>query len=388
MLADAAVRLLRLGAPASGKNLVAEKVFRLIPEAAIIQVSSSSPKALAYFGGEDPDALRGKIIYVPEAQILAAQREGATEGDFAIMLRTLVSEGRLVYQTVVTQDHGPAETITILKHGPIAAIVTTARTVDPELRTRVLVSDTDESGAQTVAIVKRILSAPEAKPNLQPWLDLQEWLEVDAPYTVIIPFREAIYKAFEQWRPGFLMGAALRMRRDISSFLTAIEASAVLHKAQRDITKDNAVIATLDDYKHTRQAFDQGIATSHGRANAKIVATVAAIESLQGEDGFSIKVTLRELAKLLRVASPTTAGARLEEALDFGAVEQDDSMIATGRGASRFYKVVMSSTNIDTNPNAGIFPPEELVENLFLGGGVAGQKIGGQEGKAFKKKEI
>ena len=67
MLTDAAVRLLRLGAPASGKNLVAEKVFRLIPEAAIIQVSSSSPKALAYFGGEDPDALKGKIIYVPEA---------------------------------------------------------------------------------------------------------------------------------------------------------------------------------------------------------------------------------------------------------------------------------------------------------------------------------
>ena len=99
-------------------------------------------------------------------------------------------------------------------------------------------------------------------------------------------------------------------------------------------------------------------------------------------------MTLRELAKLLRVASPATATARLEEALDFGAVEQDDSMIATGRGARRYYKVVMSSASIDTNPNAGIFPPEELVENLFLGGGDAEQKNGGQEEKAFKKKEI
>ena len=173
-------------------------------------------------------------------QILAAQHEGATEGDFSLMLKTLISEGRLVYQTVVTQDNGPAETVTILKSGPIAAIVTTARTVDPELKTRVLVSDTDESGAQTVAIVKRILSAPEAKPDLRPWLDLQEWLGVDAPYAVIVPFREAIYKAFEQWRPGFLMGAALRMRRDISSFLSGVEASTVLHKAQRETAKNGA----------------------------------------------------------------------------------------------------------------------------------------------------
>ena len=48
--------------------------------------------------------------------------------------------------------------MTIVKNGPIAAIITTARDVDPELKTRVLVMDTDETGTQTVAIAKSILS--------------------------------------------------------------------------------------------------------------------------------------------------------------------------------------------------------------------------------------
>ena len=387
MLSEAAVRLLQLGAPASGKNLVAEKVFLLMPDGAVIQVSSSSPKALAYFGGEDPDALKGKILYVPEAQILAAQHEHAPENDFAIMLRTLISEGRIVYQTVVTQPNAPAQTITIVKNGPIAAVVTTARDVDPELKTRVLVIDTDESGKQTVAIVKRILSAPEARPDLRPWIALQEWLEVDAPFRVVIPFREAIFAAFEQWHSGFLLGAALRMRRDISSFLTAVESSALLHKAQREVAKDDAIVATIADYRHAYEAFDEGLASSHGKANTKIVATVAAIETLQPEPGVSVKVTLRELAKLLRVASPMTALSRLEEAIDFGAITQDDTL-PTGRGKPRHYKVARPSKDIDTSPGFGIFPPPEEVENLYIGGAGSRRQQAGQEGKAFKKKEI
>ena len=102
LIADEAVRLLRLGAPASGKNLVVEKVLELIPEEAVVQISGSSPKALAYFGGADPDALKHKIVYIPEAQIMAAKHD--VESEFAIMLRTLISEGRVVYQTVVVQE--------------------------------------------------------------------------------------------------------------------------------------------------------------------------------------------------------------------------------------------------------------------------------------------
>ena len=179
LLVDEALRLLRLGAPASGKNIVVERTLTFIPEHSVVQISGASPKALAYYGGEDPDALRHKIIYIPEAQVLAAGNK-EVENDFAIMLRTLISEGRVVYQTVVVQEAGPPATVTIVKNGPVAAVITTARDVDPELKTRVMVMDTDESGKQTVDIAKRILSDhPTQSPTLSRGLvfrDGSKWM--------------------------------------------------------------------------------------------------------------------------------------------------------------------------------------------------------------------
>ena len=82
------------------------------------------------------------------------------------MLRTPISEGRVVYQTVVLQKSGPPETVSAIKNGPIAAILTCASDLDPELRTRTLINDSDESGKQTAAIFRRILSNDETpKPT-------------------------------------------------------------------------------------------------------------------------------------------------------------------------------------------------------------------------------
>ena len=365
LLADEAGRLLRTGAPASGKNLVVEMVLAFVPAGAVVQISGSSPKSLAYYGGDDPDALKHKIIYIPEAQIIASKR--GEENDFAILLRSLISEGQL-YQTVVVSGNGPPETVTITKNGPIAAIITTARNVDPELKTRLLPMDTDESGAQTVAIIESILSQARQLPELQSWLDLQLWLELDAPYKVAIPFGNAIFQAFDHWQAGFLADAALRIRRDISSFLTAIKASAVLHKAQRDKNADGAIVATLDDYEHAHAAFDEGLASVHGYADAKVVGVVEAIEAMQSElmPDVAVKVTLRDLAKRLRVASPMTAGVRLSAALDCGAIEQDDTM--GGRGGARYYRVLETSEALRKKPSLGVFPPREWVERAMCVG--------------------
>lgn len=363
LLADEAGRLLRTGAPASGKNLVVEMVLAFIPADAIVQVSGSSPKSLAYYGGDDPDALKHKVIYVPEAQIIASRR--GEENDFAIMLRSLISEGRIVYQTVVISD-GPPETVTIIKNGPIAAILTSARGIDPELKTRLMPMDTDESGAQTVAIVESILSQARQTPELQSWLDLQSWLELDAPYRVDIPFGNAIFRAFEQWQAGFLTDAALRIRRDITSFLTAIKASAVLHKAQRETSAAGAIVATLDDYSNAHSAFDEGLAAAHGYVDAKVIAVVEIIESMQveGLPDIAVKVTTRELAKRLRVASTATASVRLDAALDVGAIEQDDTM--SGRGGARYYRVLETSAELRKRPSLGVFPPRKAVESALL----------------------
>jgi hypothetical protein len=321
---------------------------------------------LPYFGGENPDALKHKILYVPEAVILDAPEKGI-ENEFTAMLRTLISEGRLVYHVVVTDREGNRETVTILKDGPIAAVLTTARDVDREMKTRALVQETDESGEQTAKIVRRVLSKPEAEPDLAPWLDLQRFLELDAPYRVSIPFREAISTAFDQWRKGFLVGAAMRMRRDVTSFLVAVEASAVLHRARRDTAAGGIIIATIDDYRAAYDAFGEGLATVHGKADEKVVAVVKAIEEMRAEsDTSATKVTLRDLAKRLRVGSLATAKARLDAALEYGAIEQDDAL--TGRGGARWYHVDISSKEIAAEPGLGVFPPPNIVARIFSAG--------------------
>jgi hypothetical protein len=369
LLAGSAIRLLRLGSTASGKNIPIELTLPLMPEGGVEQFSGSSPKTLAYFGRDDPDALKHKVIYIPEAVILANKQQGV-ENEFTAMLRTLISEGRLVYRTVVIDRDGNRDTETIVKNGPIAAIFTTARDIDVEMKTRALVQETDESGAQTAAIVHSVLSQRKRADNFQPWIDLQLWLELDMPYRVELPFREAISEAFDPWRPGFLEEAAIRMRRDVSSFVVAIEASAVLHKAQREGAEDGAVIATLDDYQHAYEAFGEGLATVHGKADAKVIAVVKIIEEMIKENEEndlapdSAKVTLRMLAKKLRVGSPTTAGARLNAALDYGAIERTDM---SGRGGARYFRVAMKSEEIEAEPGLGVFPPPEVVRKLFSG---------------------
>jgi hypothetical protein len=369
LLASTAIRLLRLGASASGKNIPVELTLAFLPGHAVEQFSGTSPKTLVYFGRDDPDALKHKIIYIPEAIILASkQRQGEGDNEFATMFRTLISEGKLVYRTVMKNANGEYETETIVKNGPIAAILTTAKDVDQELKTRALIQETDESGEQTEAIVERVLDEHEGADNLLSWVDLQVWLELDMPpegYRVRIPFRKAIFKAFKQWRPDFLKGSAMRMRRDVSSFLTAIEASAVLHKAQRgDLDEKGRIVATLDDYKNAYDAFDLGLAATHGGASEKVIAVVAAIEEMSGDADLPVKVTLRELAKKLRIVNLRTTGDRLMEAVSCGAVEQDDSM--SGRGGARYFRLLTTADDLRKAPGLGVFPPPDLVRENYI----------------------
>jgi hypothetical protein len=93
--------LLRRGAPAGGKYYLIDKVLELIPGDSVIRISSGSPLSLVYFGGGDEDALKYKVLYIPEAAILAKSK-AKIENPQTIMLRILISEGRLDHIVVVT----------------------------------------------------------------------------------------------------------------------------------------------------------------------------------------------------------------------------------------------------------------------------------------------
>ena len=147
-----AICLLRRGAPAGGKNFLFDKTFALIPDDCVVRMSSGSPLSLVYYGGEDEDALRHKIVYVPEAAIIADKNR--VESPLTIMLRILISEGRLDHNVALPQASGPPETVHIKRNGPVAVIITSARdNVEDELLTRLMTSDADETGRQTQAVL-------------------------------------------------------------------------------------------------------------------------------------------------------------------------------------------------------------------------------------------
>ena len=120
------ISLLRRGTAASGKNHLIELVLGLFPPESVIRISASSPKVLAYFGGDDADFLAHKVVYIPEASSLLAK--DGKEHEMAGMLRTLISENRLNYPVVVLRDGGlPPITVMLIKNGPIAVLITSAR---------------------------------------------------------------------------------------------------------------------------------------------------------------------------------------------------------------------------------------------------------------------
>ena len=243
LLRDNSISLLRRGAPAGGKNFLIGCLSRLIPKDSIISISSASPMALIYHG-EDENALAHKVIVVAEVAAIL-QTSNGDEHPMAAMLRTLLSEGRIDREVAITQRDGVPKTIYVRRNGPVALLLTSAReNVDQEMLTRLMTSDADESRGQTLAVVKRTsrgrLADPVGKTEVEQWLNLQRWLELDAPYDVAVPFAAAIYDAYKKLINSLPSALQVRMRRDITGLLAAVKASAVLHKAQRQTDDEGA----------------------------------------------------------------------------------------------------------------------------------------------------
>jgi hypothetical protein len=261
-----AMCLLRRGAASGGKNFLIAKTLRLIPSASVIHMSSGSPQSLVYYGGGDEDALKHKALYIPEAAVLA--RKVGVESPLTVMLRTLISEGRLDHNVTVPQADGPPVTTHVKRNGPVVVIITSARdNIEEEMLTRLLTSDADESHEQTLGVLADVLSNEHRDVDdaeIEKWLDLQSWLELGAPYDVVIPYREAILAAYNRRLAdieahGQRPNIQLRIRRDVHGFLTAIKTSAILHKVQRKTDSKGRIMASLDDYRHAHEAFDGGL---------------------------------------------------------------------------------------------------------------------------------
>jgi DNA polymerase-1 len=378
--------LLRRGAAAGGKNFLITNVVALIPKEDVIQLSGMSATGLVYFGG-DETALQHKLIVVVEAAALA-QRANGDENPALILVRSLLSEGRIDRLVTVPQRNGPPTAVHIHRRGPVAVMMTSARdNVESEMLTRVLVCDADESPEQSERVLTRKLNQGEklgepTEEAVERWRALQRWLALDRPYRVTIPFEAAIHQAYlELIKEHREILQQLRIRRDITGLLIGVQASAVLHKANRQIDHEGRLVATLDDYRNAWFAFNTGVSALYGaRVRKEIVALVKAAEEMEAElydenashgaggGNPSVEITAAAMRQALGVGSNSTATNRLNEAIDQRVLKEDHDRPNRGRATPRAFWLLKTSKDLEKNDGTDVFPPPKAVEK-FLGGG-------------------
>jgi hypothetical protein len=257
-----------------------------------------SEKALAY--SDEP--LSHRILIVYEAAGLGSE--------FAsYLIRSLLSEGRLRYETVEKTKDGLRAKL-IERDGPTGLLVTTtAVRLHPENETRLLSVPVTDTPQQTRDVLLSLADeGGRPDPDLAPWQALQTWLE-GGPSDVAIPWAWALAE--------LIPPLAVRLRRDVGAVFGLIRAHALLHQATRETDRAGRVVATLEDYAAVRELVADLVADGVEAAVPQTVReTVAAASRLLPATEHQ-EVTVAAIAKALGV-DKASALRRVRVAIDRG----------------------------------------------------------------------
>jgi hypothetical protein len=306
------------GPSSGGKSYVTDSVLRFIPDGAYYSITAMSERALAY--GDEP--LSHRIVVLAEAAGLSS--------DFAsYLVRSLLSEGRIRYETVEKTKDG-LRPRTIVRDGPTALLVTTTRvSLHPENETRLLSIPITDTRDQTRAVL-RALAAGDRRGavDLDPWHALQIWMSL-GDNRVTIPYAAVLAE--------MIPAVAVRLRRDFSALLSLICAHALLHQATRKRDDEGRLIATINDYATVRELVADLIADGSGATvPATVRETVHAVMELAHEAGTSnvrlvaeyqtqiAEVTVNQVAQHLRL-DKSTALRRIRVAIHAGFLKNLES---------------------------------------------------------------
>jgi hypothetical protein len=287
------------GPSSGGKSFLVETVLKLFPPETFYVLTAMSDHALAY--GED--SLAHRIIVLYEAAGL--------KGDFgSYLIRSLLSEGRICYETVEKTNEG-LKARRIERDGPTGLITTTtAVALHPENETRLLSVNVTDTPEQTQLIMRTQARRKSCTNDLDlaPWHALQQALALERAQ-VFVPFAGEL--------ADLVPPVAVRLRRDFPTVLALTEAHAILHQASRERSAEGAIIATFEDYSEVREIVadlvSQGVGTT---VSGTLRETVSAVKELQrgaGDEG----VSMTALGKRLNL-DKSSISRRAKEAVSKG----------------------------------------------------------------------
>jgi hypothetical protein len=284
------------GPSSGGKSFLVETGLKFFPPSAFYALTSMSEHSLAY--GEEPLKHRFLILY---------EAAGLNSDLASYLLRSLLSEGRVRYETVEKTKDGLRPRL-IEREGPTGAIITTTEVkLHPENETRLLSLTITDTPEQTAKI---ILSLAEKSPgdniDFTPWHSLQEWLE-RSEHRVVIPYATNLARAIPP--------LAVRLRRDFTTVLTLIRAHAILHQVGREKGGDSSIVASIEDYAVVRGLVVDSLAEGIGATvSTSVRETVGAVEKLIQEGSeYSTIAQVAQALNLDRSATSRRVNAAIEK---------------------------------------------------------------------------
>lgn len=298
------------GLSSSGKSYTIECVLVLFPEEAVYTMTAMSERALIYL---DED-LAHRTIVLYEGAALREGREKAEDNQTAYIVRSLLSEGRIEYPTVIRDEDGTLRTVKLVKEGPTNLVTsTTSVSLHGENETRMFSLPSNDSKAQTRAVLVSSSGDDDGgrEPDFTEWHAYQRWLAT-ANRHVTIPYARCI--------AAQIPPVAVRLRRDWNGVRALIRTHAMMHQLNRDTDDQGRIIATLADYQAIRSLVADLVAEGVGsKVPASVRETVelvgALTEAPDPPDPEGVKVA--KIAGLLKLER-SAATRRLHSARDRG----------------------------------------------------------------------
>ncbi len=251
---------------------------------------------------------------------------GLKEGFLAYIVRSLLSEGEISYETT-EKVGGRIVGRQIQRPGPTGLILTTCElAIDAETETRCLSVPATDTPEQTAAIMRRQAAMANRRidePDLSEWHAFQTYLG-HMSTAVVIPYAETL--------AALIRPAAVRLRRDHPTMLTLIKAHALLHQGRRQRDGHGAVVATVSDYETVRDLVHTLIGDTAGVSVPEVIRQTreAVRELLSDESACDGKlkvpaefVTVAQIAKRLGLDN-STAWRRVKKAMERGFLTHHD----------------------------------------------------------------
>src|SRR5262249_17472646 len=191
------------GVSSGGKSFTVEQVLKFFPPSAYFVRTGMSERAIIY----SEEDYRHRFIVIFEAA-------GMNSDLMSYLIRTLLSEGRVVWEVTEKAKEGGFRPRGIEKEGPTGLITTTtAPKLHPENETRLLSLGVIDTRDQTKAVMQA-LADDDAKKKIidyAPWHAMQVWLAA-GERRVVVPFATTLAHNIPP--------VAVRLRRDFKLLLT------------------------------------------------------------------------------------------------------------------------------------------------------------------------